>query len=198
MSDKERTIWNERFADGAYENRTYPNTVLKEWIEFLPKGKALDVACGAGRDSIFLAQNGFDVTGTDISSVALARAETRARQEGLKINWCEHDLDSGLSFSSKFDVILMIRFMNNRLLEALPRYLNPGGALLVEEHLSIEHPTPLAGPQGSRFRVVPEELKIRLQELKLERYFEGLITEPNGNDAAVARILAFSQGFGND
>ena len=198
MSDKERTIWNGRFADGSYGNRTYPNAVLKEWIEFLPKGKALDVACGAGRDSIFLAQNGFDVTGVDISSVALARAETRSQQEGLKINWCEHDLDFGLPFSSKFDVILMIRFMNNRLHEVFPRHLNPGGALLVEEHLSIEHPTPLAGPQDSRFRVVPGELKIRLQELELKRHFEGLITEPDGNDAAVARILAFSPGFGDD
>ena len=197
MSDKERAIWNERYADGAYENRTYPNAILKEWIEFLPKRKALDVACGAGRDSIFLAQNGFDVTGIDISSVALAHAKIRAQQERLKIDWLEHDLDFSLPFSSKFDAILMIRFMNNRLLEVLPSYLNPNGVLLVEEHLLIEHPTPLAGPQNSRFRVVPEELKTRLQGLELKQYFEGLITEPNGNDAAVARILACNEGFRN-
>ena len=65
MSTVERDKWNERYREGAYEERTHPTALLAEWLPRLPRGTALDVACGAGRNAIYLAAHGYRVTAVD-------------------------------------------------------------------------------------------------------------------------------------
>jgi ubiquinone/menaquinone biosynthesis C-methylase UbiE len=68
-----------------------PRPILVEYLEkrFIPKGSALDLCCGAATNSIYLAQNGFEVTGLDISKTALAIAKKKARQAKVNINFLE-------------------------------------------------------------------------------------------------------------
>ncbi|HVJ29660.1 MAG TPA: methyltransferase domain-containing protein, partial [Gammaproteobacteria bacterium] len=93
MSAAERDKWDARYRDGAYEGRTYPTALLATWLPYLPRGRALDVACGAGRNALFLAANGYEVTALDISGVGLDRGRRAAAERGLTVDWLCADLD---------------------------------------------------------------------------------------------------------
>ena len=79
MSDADRERWNARYESGEYAARTHPSALLAAWTGRLPRGRALDVACGRGRNAIHLAANGYAVDAMDISGVALAKARETPR-----------------------------------------------------------------------------------------------------------------------
>ncbi|MCZ6709985.1 MAG: methyltransferase domain-containing protein, partial [Gammaproteobacteria bacterium] len=151
MSHSDRRKWNARYAQGAYEARTHPNELLRRWLPSLPVGRALDIACGAGRNSLFLAAAGFHVDALDISNQALTRAAASANSRGLEVNWMEHDLDAGLPDGGRYDLIVMFRYVNMRIFGMLEERLLPGGYLLVEQHLVSD--ANVVGPRGSQHRV---------------------------------------------
>ena len=68
-----------------------PRPILVEYVEkgLIPKGKALDICCGAGTNSVYLAQSGFEVTGIDISLTAIGMAKKKAKQANVNINFLE-------------------------------------------------------------------------------------------------------------
>ena len=155
MSKADRVKWDERYRAGAFAERPHPSALLEAWISRLPhgRGRALDLACGAGRNSLFLARHGFEVTGIDVSSEGLKRAAASAAREGLDVTWMRHDLDAGLPVSGPFDVVCLFRYVNPTLIRQLPSLLATGGILMVEEHLATdEH---VAGPSNPAFCVQP-------------------------------------------
>lgn len=92
----DRTRWDARYREGAYAQRPWPSDFLQQNIQALAKladengqspGRALDLACGAGRNSVFLAQHGFATQGIDISAAAIARGAAFATQVGVKVDW---------------------------------------------------------------------------------------------------------------
>lgn len=188
MSEADRQKWNTRYAEGAFAERTHPNELLERWLPSLPVGRALDIACGAGRNALFLAAAGFGVDALDIASAGLERAAATARARGLEINWMEHDLDSGLPDGGPWDVIVMFRYVNMPLLASLKDRLRPGGYLLVEEHLQTD--ADVIGPQGTRFRVEPGALAAAAGDLQICEYDESVIADPDGRAAALARLVA--------
>lgn len=188
MSQADRRKWNARYARGAYEARTHPNALLRRWLPSLPVGRALDIACGAGRNSLFLAAAGFQVDALDISTQALARAATFADARGLKVNWIEHDLDAGLPDSGCYDLIVLFRYVNARVLGILKERLLPGGYLLVEEHLVTD--AKVVGPRGSRFRVEPGALVAAAGDLQICFCDESVVADPDGRQVALAQLVA--------
>ena len=191
MSLEDRERWNQRYEEGSYSDRSHPSPVLEEWRELLPaQGDALDIACGLGRNARFLARENFNVTGVDVSDVALDRARKLARRERLDIRYEWIDLDDGLPLQSRYDVVTIIRFLDRELLQEIHNVLKPGGFVAVEIHLLLDHPRPLAGPRTGRFRLKPGELSELLGTLQPVRQFEGVVVDPDGKEAAVARMLA--------
>lgn len=188
MSEADREKWNRRYAQGAYAERSHPNTFLQQWLPDLPLGRALDIACGAGRNSLFLAAAGYTVDALDISAEGLARAATSAEQWGLQVNWIERDLDSGLPDTGSYDLIIMLRYVNLPLLRTLGDRLNSGGHLVVEEHLATD--ADVIGPRGSRFRVEPGALADAADGLRVCQCEELLSTDPDGRPVALARLVA--------
>jgi len=93
VSSQDRNRWNKRYAAGAYGDRTHACALLTRWLAEVEPGRALDVACGAGRNAIYLASHGFEVDALDISAQALARAAQRAKVADVSVNWQEQDLD---------------------------------------------------------------------------------------------------------
>ena len=81
----------------------------------------------------------------------------------------------------------MFRFVSHDILEKLPKFLAPGGTLIVEEHLQWPQGN-VTGPTNNRFRVKPGELIEACQELDVLFNYEGLIDEPDGSLAALAQI----------
>ena len=84
-----------------------PRPLLVEYMQkgLIPKGKALDICCGAGTNTVYLAQNGFEVTGIDISKTALEMAKKKAHQAKVNINFLTESFID-LSFSDEeFDFV---------------------------------------------------------------------------------------------
>ncbi|HEX5047022.1 MAG TPA: methyltransferase domain-containing protein [Gammaproteobacteria bacterium] len=190
MSDAERDKWDERYRDGAYEGRTHPTALLAEWLPFLPRGPALDVACGAGRNALFLASAGFAVDARDISTVALERGRRAAVERGLTIDWRAADFDDRpeLALRSSYAVIVWVRYVNRALLPALIARLNPGGHLICEQHL--ETAADVAGPRSPGFRLRAGELREAAGRLAVRYYNEGLVVDPDGRTVALAQLVA--------
>ncbi|NAW69454.1 methyltransferase domain-containing protein [Vibrio sp. V27_P1S3P104] len=85
-------MWNEIYQRKEYVYGDQPNDFLKEHAHFLPKGKILCLADGEGRNSVFLAQLGYQVTAVDISEVALAKAHQLAEKNQVNIHFIHADL----------------------------------------------------------------------------------------------------------
>ena len=190
MSIDDRKKWDLRYGDGAYANRGYPSEFLENRIPELKIGRALDLACGAGRNAIYLAELGFKVDALDISSVGLDIAKKRSEEIGVSVNWINQDLLANWqSQKQKYDLILMFRFVSSELLVKLPQLLTRGGSLLVEEHLHWPEGN-VVGPTSDRFRVMSGELSAACKGLNVMFEYEGLVDEPDGSVAALSQIHA--------
>ena len=199
MSRADREKWDERYRAGAFAARPHPSALLEAWVDRLPGGRALDLACGAGRNSLFLARNGFEVTGIDISAAGLERACNSALDAGLQIDWRQQDLDEGLQAKGKFNVICLFRYLNRDLIGSLPQMLAPGGMLLIEEHLAVDAgslKTPIAGPSNPAFLAQPGELRALTANLELLHQEEGIVTDPDGRHVALSQLVATNRRDG--
>lgn len=188
MSQADRDKWNQRYLEGAFADRTHPSALLAEWIDKLPGGSALDVACGAGRNALFLARNGYEVTGVDGSKIGLERAALSAQSENLDVTWIERDLDDGLGLSGPFDVVVVFRYFNLQLVGQLPDLLAPGGILIVEEHLATEEED-VVGPTNRKFCAQPGELRAHIDGLEVLLDTEGIVIDPDGRKSSSARFI---------
>jgi len=142
----------------------------------------LDVACGEGRNSLFLAQNGFSVTGLDISDVGLSKGGARATAAGVIIDFRQEDLND-YQIVEKYDLILNFNFLLRRLIPSEVEALNSGGLLLFDTIL--ESPQLLASHNPSYF----------LKKGELTEIFEScsgdilFSEESEAGDMPTARIL---------
>jgi SAM-dependent methyltransferase len=188
MSDADRTKWDERYRSGAYGTRRNPSAILLEWIDRVPPGRALDVACGSGRNALFLARHGFGVDAVDISAAALSVGRDAASAAGLEVHWIEHDLDNPIVLEPGYALVLAVRFVNLPRIRELAGYLAPGGLLICEEHLISD--AEVIGPSNPAYRLRPGELREVAAGLRLRHYAEGLFEDPDGRPAALARLVA--------
>ncbi|MCY3620387.1 MAG: methyltransferase domain-containing protein [Gammaproteobacteria bacterium] len=187
MSTADRDRWNARYAEGAYESRRHPSQFLEQIAHRLPEtGRALDLACGAGRNAIYLAHRGLAVDAVDISTLALERGRVDAAR--LPIRWIECDLDDGFETGVDYDLIVNIRYVNPPLVSRLLESLRPGGVLVVEQHLATT--ADVIGPKNPAYRVEPGELARVASGMVVERIDEGLFDDPDGRRAALARLVA--------
>ena len=188
MSEADREKWDTRFRQGSYQARTHPTELLAEWLPQLPRGRALDVACGAGRNALYLAEAGYEVEAIDISRVALERLRETARARGLDVTCIETDLESCELPNQSYDLIVMARYTQPSLIPPLIGLLREGGHFLCEEHLATDHD--VIGPSEPAFRMAPNELLQLAAELRVLFYKEALIEDPDGRQAALAQLIA--------
>ena len=188
MSDADRERWNARYASGEYAARTHPSALLAAWTDRLPRGRALDVACGLGRNAIHLAARGYAVDAMDVSDVALAKARKRAGAAGVTVNWIEADLDRADIARGAYDVVVVARFLDRPLIPRLVHALRPGGHVVYDHHYIS--PVDVEGPSSRRFRARPNELLERFRALRVLYYEEGFINDPDGSRMALARLVA--------
>jgi len=135
LTDRER--WDQRWRAAAASNdlRT-PSSFLVDLAPLLPaasrdrRPRALDVAGGPGRNAVWLAARGFDVTLVDVSPVALELARTAAIAAGVSLTLVEIDLESGALPSGPFDLVLAIDYLHRPLFSAFPGVVAAGGLLV--------------------------------------------------------------------
>lgn len=156
--DDDRTKWNRRYAGEEWFLGRNPSSYLVEQMDLISRlcrGRdALDIACGEGRNSIFLARHGFRVTGIDISETGLDKARRWAEQEGVPVDFMAADLESFFPDRS-YDLIINFNFLLRGLIPRLVAALSPGGVLVFDTILD----TPaLPGEHNKAFLLQPGEL----------------------------------------
>ena len=132
---EDRIKWNQRFESEESFLGRRPSPMLSREIERVlrlsPGKRALDIACGEGRNSIFLARHGFQVTGLDISDVGLAKAAQRAKEAGVQVDFQQVDMDD-YHFTEQFDLIINFNFLLRELIPEAVHALTPGGLLIID------------------------------------------------------------------
>ena len=186
MSKQDRDKWNQRYAEDDHHINS-PALLVEDWLSRLPVGRALDVACGAGRNAIYLAQAGYQVDAVDISREGLNQARQRAEAQGLGINWIEQDLDEVYPFDSDYDLILIFGYVNLSLINRLCDCLNTGGYLLCEEHLITD--LEVSGPTSRKYRVAPRELLEAVSGVEVLLYEDLIETNAKAERVAKARLV---------
>lgn len=153
----------------------------------LPRGRALDVACGSGRNALLLARLGFRVDAIDFSLNALMRARAAAHREALPLRLIQADLESFPLRAEHYDLIVQIRYLQRSLYRTLKQALRPGGHLVIETFLLEQRE--LGHPTDPSFLLEHDELRDAFADLEIIRYEEGLFQTESG-PAHLARLLA--------
>ena len=130
QEDKER--WNEKYQNNQIPDE--PIKLIKEYATLATGNKALDIACGMGRHSKFLASKGFEVDALDISSVAIATLEGLAH-----IHAKEVDFDTYTLPQERYDLIVCTYFLERKLFPQMVEALKPNGIILLETFLHDEN-----------------------------------------------------------
>jgi tellurite methyltransferase len=130
MSDRDRDKWNTKFRDGSHTS-TEPSSFLVAQAAKLPfEGRALDIAGGVGRNALWLARRGLDVTIADISDVGLSMARERATAAQLALHTQLIDLELEPLPPGPWDLVVKVLYMQRSLFETIPDVLAPGGLLV--------------------------------------------------------------------
>lgn len=137
MTQSDATKWNARYAETTTPE-TSPIPFLSENIHRLGSGRALVLAAGRGRNAVFLAECGFDVTALDVSKVGLAQCDELARSHGVSVETVCADLDEFDLGESRYDLITKIYYYEPSLFPAIRRALKRGGHFLFQT-FSVEH-----------------------------------------------------------
>lgn len=183
MSDLE--FWEQRFSATDYVFGTEPNAFLAAQAPRLRGGQsALAVADGEGRNGVWLARQGLDVTSIDFSPSALAKAQALAAQHGVRLRTAQADLDNWEWPEAAFDVVvaIFIQFADaprrERIFAGIKRALKPGGLLLMQGYRPKQLEYRTGGPPS------PENLYTR--ELLERAFADFAILELKEHDSVIA------------
>jgi len=182
--------WDAKYHDSQQQHAAAePSPIVTELLPLLPRGDALDLACGAGRHAVLLAQQGYYVTGVDASSAALEIAKERARTAGIKVHrtsgfavpdhgaakarltLVEADLESTSLPTESFDLILCVHYLQRSLFPQMERALRPRGMLVFETFTKANLDLG-AGPRNPEFLLESHELRSAFPGLRTIFYRE--------------------------
>lgn len=186
-----RARWNERHR-AAGPDLAPPSRWLTEHAGVLdaqPRGRALDLACGRGRNALFLAARGFEVDALDISDVAIEQVERHAREHRAPITAHRVDLgDEPASPCPPYAVVLNLHFLERRVLPMVEEVLAPGGLVFFEAFVRDRRGERSAAVDP-RFLLEPGELLAAFPALRVLEYREAVgLGDPRGRQ--VATLLA--------
>jgi SAM-dependent methyltransferase len=169
-----REHWDERYGTEELIWKAEPNRFLVEELDALAPGRALDVACGEGRNAVWLASKGWRVTGADFSRAGLAKAQRLATDRGVEVTWVEADVVEWQPPTASFDLVVVMYLhlpaeQRRRALAHAAAALAPGGVLLVVGHDTSNLLKGTGGPQDPAVLFGPEEIVEDLSGLQIER-----------------------------
>jgi SAM-dependent methyltransferase len=170
--------WDERYRKGEYGDKA-PEPLLVQIAAGLSPGRVLDVACGLGRNSMWLASQGWDVTAVDYSSVAVTILRERASEAGLRLDIVRADLEhNGFEIQpGMWDLICDTCFLHRPLFPAVREGLRPGGVFVGVYPLAGDDAAPR--PTNPAYLMNPGELRALFRGWEILHDLEG---RP-GNDA---------------
>jgi SAM-dependent methyltransferase len=161
MSDA--ASWDERYRGAEFVWSTHPNRFLPPAVEGLTPGRALDVACGEGRNAVWLATQGWNATGVDFSAAGLEKAARLAETNSVTVEWIRADVTSWQS-AQCFDLVVVFYLQvpeaqRRAALGSAARALAPRGTLLVVAHDLTNLTDGIGGPQDPAVLYTPDDVR---------------------------------------
>jgi len=175
-----------RVSDAPAARLWSPSLFVERAVERLPRGRALDLACGSGRAAVFLALAGWQVEGWDVDPSALERARDFAARQHVPVQLRQVDLEAAppAEPAVPFDLIVVVRYLHRPLFPWLERALGPGGRLVYETFRDGQQR--FGPPRREQHLLRPGELRVAFPSLVVERYEE----TPGDAPPLLARLVA--------
>jgi tellurite methyltransferase len=173
--------WDQRYRAGEQVFET-PAPLVVEFTRPLASGSALDLACGPGRNSIYLAKLGWRVTAVDGSSIAIELL--RASNPSIDAQVADLERGEFAVAPEAFDLVLSCYYLQRSLIAPMKSALRPGGLLTMIVHLAGADQ-----PSGTTTRAYPGELRALFSDWTIMHYREGEPGE-SGHRHAVAELVA--------
>jgi SAM-dependent methyltransferase len=187
--------WNARYDTAELIWKGDPNQFLPGEVEGLPIGTALDLACGEGRNAVWLATRGWEVTGVDFSEVGVTKARSLAADNGVSGTWITADVTTWLPPAAGFDLVILfyLQLPAAELVDALRTAvaaMAAGGTLLLVAHDLLNLSEGVGGPQDAAVLTTAESVVDALAAAELELGAE-LVIERAGR---IDRVIATPDG----
>jgi len=180
IEDKQR--WNDRYLENPMPQTVSP--LVEKYIGHANVGQAIDVACGTGRNTHFLADLGFCVDAVDISDIGLKSVKNSAT-----INKIDVDLDKHNLVSNNYDLIVNMNYLNRRLVSQMKEALKVGGVVIFETFM-IAHGDFKMPTTNLDYLLRKNELLHSFIGLDILYYEERIDTNSSGERVKVASIVA--------
>jgi SAM-dependent methyltransferase len=189
--------WNRRYAGEDFLFGTEPNAWLREHAGSLPSaGRILSVADGEGRNSVWLAQQGFQVDAFDIAPRAVEKAQAFAQRQGVSVNFALADVDGFAWPEAAYDGVaaIFVQFADPdtraRLFERIGRSLKPGGVLVLQGYTPKQLEYRTGGPPILSHLYTRELLESAFSDLSVIelREYEADVREGQGHSGRSALI----------
>jgi len=155
--------WNDRYRTAEYVWKADPNRFLVDEVADLPPGRALDLACGEGRNAVWLAERGWVGTGVDFSEVGLDKGRRLAADRGVDVEWVCADAATWVPPDDGYDLVAVFYLQlaaesRRRAIGVAGRAVAPGGTLLVVAHDLANLTDGIGGPQDATVLYRPEDV----------------------------------------
>lgn len=173
-ADDRRALWDARHATHDQIELIGTDPALDEEVARLTPGRALDLGTGDGRNAVWLARRGWQVTAVDFSSVGLERARTLAEAQGVTITWTCADLLEWRPPARAFDLVVLF-FIHlppderREVHRAAAEAVNEGGTLLIVGHDRSNLERGVGGPQDPAVLFTAAEIASELPGLTIGR-----------------------------
>ena len=174
-SDPSRERWNRRWAgEERVHTSTAPSRFVVDEVAGLRPGAALDLACGAGRNAVWLAGQGWRVTAVDFSGVALRMARGLEAERRVSVEWVEADVLASTPPARAYDLVcvLYLQLPAGERRTALARAadaVRPGGTLLVLGHDLLNLTEGWGGPTQADVLFTPDDVVAEIGDLRIEK-----------------------------
>lgn len=188
--------WDRRYADSELVWSAAPNRFFAAEVADLPPGTALDLGAGEGRNALWLADQGWEVTAVDFSAVAIDKARAIAESRGLPVGWVVADVSEYTPDAGSFDLVALAYLhlqpaLHHHVLRGAAAALAPGGTLLVIGHDRSNITQGVGGPQDPSVLFTPDEVATDLQHLEVvraERVYRTVATA-GGDQVAIDALI---------
>ncbi len=190
------TGWDERYAATELVWSAEPNRFVAEELASLPPGRALDLACGEGRNAIWLAEHGWKARGVDFSQVALDKAAKLAERRGVSLDLERADLTRYVPTPRGYDLVL-VAYLHvpwselSAILERAADAVAPGGTLFLVGHDLDNLARGFGGPQDPAVLYSAAQVAGALRGLVIDKatQVERSVAKPDGPRIAIDNLV---------
>jgi SAM-dependent methyltransferase len=180
--------WEQRYCSKERASEDFdapPTPLLVETAKGLKAGKALDLACGTGRNALWLAAQGWNVTAIDAAPTAIDTLRNHGSRVGIHVDARQADLERGeyRIEHSRWDLVSICYYLQRDLFEPAKRGVVPGGVLLAIVHITEP------GEEPTRTRATHGELRNYFMDWEILHYYEGK-PDDTAHRRSVAEIVA--------